>query len=175
MVPIWVPQPTTTPNISVANRCDTEVQPACTSVYHRSDLGKRTFSLGNVGFLGLISDHPYPCLALRINTMSPSIQTSSPSTSSFQQIFDKALEEYKKKSGKDLTSHPLAAQIKGCNSPEAILSVLEGKANELNRSRSSDDRLTKLLNPTVNIINVLSATLGQATGLVSYRTRLHSA
>ena len=86
---------------------------------------------------------------------------------SFKPIFEKALEDYKKKTGNDLTSHPLAAQIQGCDSPGAILTVLEGKANELNRSRSSDERLTKWLNPTVNILSALSGTLGQGAGLVS--------
>ncbi|KAH9033911.1 hypothetical protein EDB85DRAFT_1043118 [Lactarius pseudohatsudake] len=98
--------------------------------------------------------------------MSSDPQPSSSSTPNFQPIFEKALEEYKKKTGEDLTTHPLAAQINGCNSPEAILIVLEGKANELNQSRSSDERLTKWLNPTVNILNTLSATLGDTAGLV---------
>src|ERR1700761_7209932 len=99
--------------------------------------------------------------------MLSSPQPSS-STPNFQPIFEKALEEYKQKTGKDLTTLPLAAEIKGCNSPEAILTVLEGKANELNQSRNSDERLTKWLNPTVNVLNALSATLGQCAGLVSY-------
>ena len=100
--------------------------------------------------------------------MSSTVQPSS-STSNFQPVFEKALEEYKKKTRKDLTTHPLAAEIRGCDSPEKILSVLEDKANELNQSRSSDERLTKWLKPTVNILNALSATLGQAAGSVSCR------
>ena len=106
--------------------------------------------------------------------MSSSLKASSSSTPNFQPIFEKALQEYKKKTGKDLTAHPLAAEIKGCNSPEDILTVLEGKASELNQSRSSDERLTKWLNPTVNILNALSATLGEGAGLVSYRNQTAS-
>ncbi|KAH9033922.1 hypothetical protein EDB85DRAFT_2274625, partial [Lactarius pseudohatsudake] len=98
--------------------------------------------------------------------MSSDPQPSSSSTPNFQPIFEKALEEYKNKTGKDLTTHPLAAEINGCNSPEAILTILEGKANELNQSRSSDERLTKWLNPTVNILNVLSASIGDTAGSV---------
>ncbi|KAH8983538.1 ankyrin repeat-containing domain protein [Lactarius akahatsu] len=98
--------------------------------------------------------------------MSSGPQASSSSTPNFRPIFEKALEEYKKKTGKDLTTHPLAAEINGCDSPEAILVVLEGKANELNQSRRSDDRLTKWLNPTVNILNALSAILGDTAGSV---------
>ena len=85
----------------------------------------------------------------------------------FQSIFNEAVEEYKRKTGKDITTHPLAEEIKGCVSPDAILTVLERKANELNRSQSSDERLTKWLAPTVNVLNALSTTLGQGVGTVS--------
>ena len=102
--------------------------------------------------------------------MSSSLQASSSSTSNFEPIFKNALEEYRKKTGKDLTAHPLAIQIKHCLSPEAILAVLEGKIYELNQSRSSDERLKKWLIPTVNVLNALSATLGQGAGLVSQPT-----
>jgi hypothetical protein len=98
--------------------------------------------------------------------MSTSQQASS-ATPNFQPILDQALKEYKKKTGKELTTHPLAEEIKGCSSPDAILAVLQGKANELNQSQSSDERLTKWLTPTVNVLNALSATLGQGVGTVS--------
>ncbi|KAI9432832.1 hypothetical protein H4582DRAFT_1031505 [Lactarius indigo] len=96
------------------------------------------------------------------------MQTSSSSTPkdpNLQPIFEKALKDYKKKTGTDLTTHPLAIELNGCDSPESILTVLERKANELNQSRSSDDRLTKWLGPTVNILNALSAALGEGAGL----------
>ncbi|KAH9057164.1 hypothetical protein EDB87DRAFT_1129055 [Lactarius vividus] len=104
--------------------------------------------------------------------MSSGLQASSSSTPNFRPIFEKALQEYKKKTGKDLTSHPLATEIKSCNSPEAILAVLEGKANELNQSRRSDERLTKWLNPTVNILNALSATLGDGASSIFPPTKI---
>ncbi|KAH9172799.1 ankyrin repeat-containing domain protein [Lactarius sanguifluus] len=104
--------------------------------------------------------------------MSSGLHASSSYTPNFRPIFEKALEEYKKKTGRDLTTHPLAAEIKGSHSPEAILAVLEGKANELNQSRSSDERLTKWLNPTVNILNALSATLGEGVGSVFPPTKI---
>ncbi|KAH9014001.1 hypothetical protein EDB85DRAFT_894151 [Lactarius pseudohatsudake] len=96
--------------------------------------------------------------------MSTSLRVSS--TSNFQSILDKALIEYKKKTGKDLITHSLADQIKNCDSPEAILTVLQGKANELKRSQSSDDRLTKWLTPTVNILSAFSSTLGDGVSTV---------
>ncbi|KAH8978398.1 ankyrin repeat-containing domain protein [Lactarius akahatsu] len=63
-------------------------------------------------------------------------------------------------------------QYQAVDSPEAILTVLEGKADELNQSRSSDERLTKWLKPTVNIINTLSATLGEGAALVFPPTKI---
>ncbi len=47
---------------------------------------------------------------------------------------------------------------------EAILTVLQRKANELDRSQSSDEQLTQWLMPTVNFLNTLSATLGEGVG-----------
>src|SRR6201996_4833691 len=98
--------------------------------------------------------------------MSTSLQASA-SNPNYQPILDRALNEYKKKTGNELTTDPLTEEIKQCHSPEAILTILEGKANELNRSQSSDERLTKWLTPTVNVLNALSTTLGQGVGTVS--------
>ncbi|KAI9432844.1 hypothetical protein H4582DRAFT_2061432 [Lactarius indigo] len=96
--------------------------------------------------------------------MSSSHQASSSSTPNFQQIFEKALKDYKKKTGTNLTAHPLAAEINGCDSPESILAVLQGKVNELDQTRSNDDRITKWLDPTVNVLNALSSTIGEGAG-----------
>ncbi|KAI9434655.1 hypothetical protein H4582DRAFT_2080666 [Lactarius indigo] len=103
--------------------------------------------------------------------MSSNNQMSS-STPNIQLIFDEALKEYKKKTGKELTTHPIADEIKACDSPEAILTVLQGKANELNPSQSNDERLTKWLTPTVNVLNALSATLGVGVGTVFPPTKV---
>ncbi|KAF8260195.1 hypothetical protein EI94DRAFT_1706490 [Lactarius quietus] len=97
--------------------------------------------------------------------MSTNVQAST-STPNFQPIFDEALKQYKKKTGKDLTTHPLAEEINRCGSPDDILAVLQGKANALNQSQSVDQRLTKWLTPTVNVLNALSATVGQGLGMV---------
>ncbi|KAH8980209.1 hypothetical protein EDB86DRAFT_3248075 [Lactarius hatsudake] len=103
--------------------------------------------------------------------MSTSLQPSS-STPNYHPIFEKALKEYKKKTRKEISTHPLAEEIRGCGSIEAILTVLQGKANELNKSQSSDERLTKWLTPTVNVLNALSATLGEGVGTVFPPTKI---
>ena len=103
--------------------------------------------------------------------MSTSLQVSS-TIPNFQPILEKALIEYKKKTRKDLTTHPLTAEIRACDSPEAILAVLQGKARELDQSQSGDERLTKWLTPTVNVLNALSSTVGAGVGAVSSGGRI---
>lgn len=85
----------------------------------------------------------------------------------FQLIFNDALEEYKKRTKNDLTAHPLAAQLQLCDRPSAVLTVLQDQAQKLQQSRSNDERLTKWLGPTVNILYALSETLGEGVGLVN--------
>ena len=95
-------------------------------------------------------------------------QLTPASSSSFQLIINNALEAYKKLTKNDLLAHPLAAQLQACDSPGAILAVLQQQAQELDQSRS-DDRWTKWLDPTVNVLFAFSATLGASVGLVCSR------
>jgi hypothetical protein len=93
------------------------------------------------------------------------------SSSSFQTIINNALKEYERRTKKDLLLHPLASELQACNSPDAILAVLQQQVQALDQSRNSDDRWTKWLGPTVNVLYTLSDTLGEGVGLVSFRTR----
>ncbi|KAH8999623.1 hypothetical protein EDB86DRAFT_649749 [Lactarius hatsudake] len=88
------------------------------------------------------------------------------SSSNFDSIFRSAFKAYKKRTGHDITSHPLTAQLKTCDSPDAILTVLRAQVEEFDQSRRDDERLTKWLNPTVNVLYAFSATLGEGVGLV---------
>jgi hypothetical protein len=99
-------------------------------------------------------------------SQTPSASASTTS-SNFQFIFNAALKAYEKKTKKDLLAHPLAAQLQACNSPDDILGVLQDKVNELEQSRSSDERLSQWLNPTINVLCSFSATIGAGVGLVS--------
>ncbi|KAH9073597.1 hypothetical protein EDB83DRAFT_84335 [Lactarius deliciosus] len=92
--------------------------------------------------------------------------SASSSSSNFQSIFNAALKAYEKKTKKDLLAHPLAAQLQGCNSPADILLVLQDKVNELDQSRSVDERLSRWLNPTIEVLYAFFATLGEGVGLV---------
>ena len=90
---------------------------------------------------------------------------SSSSGSNFQLILSNALDKYKKRTKNDLITHPLAAQLQSCDSPNEILAVLLG----LDQSRSSDERWSRWLDPTVNVIYALSSTVAAGLGLVCVR------
>ncbi|KAF8470952.1 hypothetical protein DFH94DRAFT_847480 [Russula ochroleuca] len=92
-------------------------------------------------------------------------QPTAASSSKFQLIIDNALEAYKKRTKNDLLAHPLAPQLQACDSPGAILAVLQQQVQGLDQSRS-DGRWTKWLDPTVNVLFAFSETLGAGVGLV---------
>ena len=97
-------------------------------------------------------------------------QPTVSSSSNFELIINNALEKYKKRTKNDLITHPLAAQLQTCDSPNAILAVLQQQVQELDQSRSSDERLSRWLDPTVNVIYVLSSTVAAGVSLVCFRT-----
>jgi hypothetical protein len=88
------------------------------------------------------------------------------SSSNFHLIINNALKAYEKRTKKDLLAHPLAAQLQACDSLGAVLTVLQQQVQGLDQSRS-DDRWTRWLDPTVNVLFSFSATLGAGVGLVS--------
>ena len=92
------------------------------------------------------------------------------SSSNFQLIINNALKEYEKRTKKDLLAHPLASQLQACSSPGDILAVLQQQVRGLDRSQSGNERWTKWLNPTVNVLFAFSATVGAGVGLVCPRT-----
>jgi len=95
------------------------------------------------------------------------ISTSTSSGPNFHSIFTSAFRAYKKKTGKDITSHPLAAELEKCHSPDAILTVLRAKTPALDQSQSSDERFEKWLIPTINVLHSFSSALGEGVGLVN--------
>jgi hypothetical protein len=96
-------------------------------------------------------------------------QTSLEATShySYQAIFNSALEGYKKKTGKDLTSDPLLCRLVACDSPDEILPILRAQIMVPDQPGSSGDKLLTWLNPTINVLNAFSETVGGVVGLVS--------
>ena len=101
--------------------------------------------------------------------MSTATSTST-SQSNFASIFNAALESYKRKTKKDLASHPLLPNLQSCDSPDAVLTVLRDQIPAFNQSLNGDDGLTKWVTPTVNVLFSFSGTIGQGVGLVNNKT-----
>ena len=86
------------------------------------------------------------------------------SSANYQAIFDNALEVYKKKTGKDLPSHPLFRRLEPCSSPDAVLDVLQEQIPAFTKSGSS---LTTWVKPTINVLYSFSSTIAGGVNLVT--------
>jgi hypothetical protein len=103
---------------------------------------------------------------------APSTSGSTSSTN-FETIFSDALKAYKRQTKKDIASHPLTAQLKSCDSASAILAILRNQVQTFDETQSADERWTKWLDPTVNVLFAFSATLGNGVGVVNPVTLCH--
>ena len=98
-----------------------------------------------------------------------SVTLTSTSRPNFTPIFNVALDSYRRKTKKDLASHPLLPRLQSCGSTEAILDVFRAQIPALNKSQNIDGGFTEWVIPTVNVLHSFSDILGQAVGLVNIR------
>ena len=89
------------------------------------------------------------------------------SSTNFDTIFTAALKAYNKQTKKDIASHPLAVQLQSYDSPNAILTVLRAQVQTLDQSQSADEKWTKWLDPTVNVLSAFSTSLKDIVGPVN--------
>jgi len=99
--------------------------------------------------------------------------SAAPSSSKFQLIINNALKVYEKRTKNDLLAHPLAAQLQDCGTPAAVLSLLQEQVQGLDQSQCGDERWSRWLDPTVNVLFAFSATIGAGVSLV-FRKACHS-
>jgi hypothetical protein len=97
----------------------------------------------------------------------PSTSASSPN---FETIFATALKEYKKRTKKDIADHSLAAQIKSCDSPNTVLTVLQTQVQTFDPSPSANERWTRLLDPTITVLFAFSGFVSNIAGPVNCKT-----
>ena len=88
------------------------------------------------------------------------------STPSFQLIID-AFDDYAKQVGEDLTKNPLADALRACDSPNAVLELLQEKANAFKEYRDGNHKLIGYLKPVVQVVQGFSGVIGTAISLVS--------
>ena len=102
--------------------------------------------------------------------MSSSASNPNVSFSQFHHLFDAALSEYNKKTGKDIATDPLTFLLQDCDSSDAVLEILQEQAHAFNQFRNGDWKvqLMRRLKPTVDILLGLSTSgvFGESIGLV---------
>ena len=92
----------------------------------------------------------------------------SSSSSSFQALFNAALEDYTNKTGTKLLHHPLAKQLDKCDSVESISTLLQVQAREFREFQGEDGRIMKPLKRVVHVLYTfsISPVFGEGVGLV---------
>jgi hypothetical protein len=120
-----------------------------------------------------------PSLSLSTSDISTHYPMSSASntistSSNFEIIFNAALTEYTKRTGKDLCNHPLASKIDSCDNPESILVIFQEQALAFDKFRKGDTKLFKWLRPVVDVLHAISTneTLSAKASHVSPATTL---
>ena len=103
----------------------------------------------------------------RPSIMYTNLQSTRSSTDNFKAIFRAASNEYERVTGKCLDSHPFATQLDTCDSPEAVSTLLRTQAQAFSRFCKGEEALITWLDPTIKILSMLSAILGEGIGLVS--------
>ena len=100
--------------------------------------------------------------------MSSSNSHPSVSPSQFQALFDAALNEYSRKTGKDITTHPLTERLQNCDSSDKVLSILGEQTQTFNWYRNGDWKIQLMsrLKPTIDILLGLSTSGAFGIGLV---------
>jgi|ERR1700744_1704717 hypothetical protein len=84
---------------------------------------------------------------------------------SFQEILDKALDDYREQIGVELDKHPISDKLRGRCSPDDILKLLEAKANTFKAYRDGNHKLINWLGPVVQVVHTLSGVIGQAVSV----------
>ena len=101
-------------------------------------------------------------------SLSTSGQTST--SLDFKSILDaglsRALSEYENQTGEPLLDHPLSIELERCDSVDSIKAVFQVQAEAFQQFRDGDKRLTKWINPVVDVLSTLSDTIGGAAGVV---------
>jgi hypothetical protein len=86
--------------------------------------------------------------------------------SNLQSILD-AVDKYAKQTGISLNENPFADKVKDCDSPSAVLSLLQENLKAFKDYRDNNRKFIKCLSPVVQFVHAFSGILREAAGLVS--------
>ncbi len=90
---------------------------------------------------------------------------SSSSSSTFQALFDAALQDYELQTGITLVDHPFAKQLQECDSVNSINSILQEQAKGFREFRRDDGKFMKSLKCSVRSVDILHTALSVSTVL----------
>lgn len=71
-------------------------------------------------------------------------------------MFNAALMEYTKQTGKDLRDHPFSSKIDSCNNTDSIIAIFQEEARAFDEFRKGDIKLFKWLKPVIQVLHALS-------------------
>jgi hypothetical protein len=86
--------------------------------------------------------------------------------SNFQSILD-AADKYAQQTGINLKDNPFADKVKGCDSPTAVLLLLQENLKAFKDFRDKDRKFIECVSPVVQFVHAFLGILGEAAGLVS--------
>ena len=87
--------------------------------------------------------------------------------SNFQSILD-ALDKYAEQTGINLKDNPFADKVKGCNSPDAALLLLQENLKAFKDYRDKNRKFIDCLSPVVRFVHAFSGVLGEVASTVSH-------
>src|SRR6266404_4756557 len=87
--------------------------------------------------------------------------------SNLQLILD-ALDKYAEQTGVNLKDNPFAEHVSRCDSPDAVLQLLEENVKAFKEYRDKNRKFIDCLKPVVKFVHVFSGVLTEAAGLVSH-------
>src|SRR6266404_7623279 len=93
------------------------------------------------------------------------------SSSTFQSITN-ALNVYAE--DLNLKDNPFAVEISRCDSPGAVLELLQKNREKFNKYRDKNRKFIDCLNPVVQFVQTFSGVLGEAAGLASRKYSFRS-
>ena len=86
--------------------------------------------------------------------------------SNFQSIIE-ALDRYTAQTGINLRENPLADRVTACDSPDAVLLLLQDSLKAFKEYRDKNRKFLDRLRPVVKFVHIFSGVLGEATRMVS--------
>jgi len=115
---------------------------------------------------------PYSNSSFLSHMSSISDMSHSSSSSSFQSLFKAALQDYANRTGTKLDDHPIAEQVKNCDSVDSISSLLQDHARKFSDFRGEDGKIMKSVKRAVHVLDALSTStaLGEGIGLVCQKS-----